>query len=74
MKSFFPIEKKFILTVEGKLKKEKEISIEKYSIYPPIVEKKKLNHEDIICYICNSPEYFDKNQIVFCSLCNLSVH
>ncbi len=74
LKSFFPIEKRFIVTIEKKLKREKEMNIEKYGIFMPKLNKKKLNPDDITCYVCNSPDYFDQNQIVFCSTCNISVH
>jgi len=33
LKSFFPIEKRFIMTIEEKLKKEKESNIYKYNIF-----------------------------------------
>ncbi len=59
LKSFFPIEKRFIVTIENKLKKEKESNIEKYNVFQPKIDKKKLNHDDMICYVCNSPDYFD---------------
>lgn len=34
----------------------------------------KLSHIDTICHICNNPDYEEKNQIVYCGLCNITVH
>lgn len=36
--------------------------------------KKNLTHSEMICHICSSPDYEEDNQIVFCSICNISVH
>ena len=74
IKSYFPIEKNSIDSLEAKEKSKKEEGIKKYTIYHPKPDFKKLNHSDMICYVCNNPDYSDINQIVFCSICNISVH
>lgn len=73
LKTFFVLEEKFLQTLENKSKKIKEQNIIKYSQNSK-TKKGKLTHNDMICYICNNPDYNDKNQIVFCSTCNVSVH
>ena len=41
-------------------------------ITPAVSEPQKM--DDVVCQICNSGEVEDKNQIVYCSLCNITVH
>lgn len=53
---------------------EKEEMIQKYKIYQPKIFKKNLTHSEMICHICSSPDYEEDNQIVFCSICNISLH
>lgn len=61
IKSFFPIEKNSIDSLEVKIKRVKENNIKKYKIYQPKIDFKKLNHSDMICYVCNNPDYSDIN-------------
>ena len=74
LKTFFVLEEKFLKTLENKAKRVKELNIARYAEKTCLSTKRKLTHNDMICYICNNPDYNDKNQIVFCSTCNVSVH
>lgn len=61
IKSYFPIEKNSIDSLEAKEKSKKEEGINKYTIYHPKPDFRKLNHSDMICYVCNNPDYSDIN-------------
>ena len=61
IKSYFPIEKNSIDSMEEKEKLKKEEGIQKYNIYHPKLDFKKLNHSDIVCYVCNNPDYSEIN-------------
>ncbi len=63
LKSFFPIEERFLDMLEVKMKKNKELSIDLYRNNKTDLrkDKKNLDHCDMICYVCNNPDYHEKN-------------
>lgn len=75
MKCHFPILKTYLNDMEEKNKKngnKKMINFQSKSF--PALCSEAFKIDDIICQICNSGDNDDKNLIVYCSLCNISVH
>lgn len=78
MKSYFPIERKYLDQLELRLRSKNAFNMNKYSdCYRKSHHKGDgimMKPDDIVCQVCNSGDYNEKNLIVYCSMCNVSTH
>ena len=77
LKAFFPVEKKYLGMLEKRAITKNLSNVQCYTTHkkkPSFSEKRLMKPEEIVCQVCNSGDYQDKNLIVFCSLCNVSTH
>lgn len=78
LKSYFPIERKYLDQLELKLRSKNASNMTKCSEASRKTHHKGdtilLKHDDIVCQVCNSGDYNEKNLIVYCSMCNVSTH
>lgn len=78
MKSYFPIERKYLDQLESRLRTKNATNMNKYSdIHRKSHHKGDamlMKPDDIVCQVCNSGDYSEKNLIVYCSMCNVSTH
>lgn len=79
LKSYFPVEKKYLTMMENRIIKRNESNMNRYASLKRQMKKTgekggAMKPEEIVCQVCNSGDYQDKNLIVFCSLCNVSTH
>ena len=78
IKSYFPIERKYLDQLEIKLRTRNATNMTKYSDVHRKSHHKgdtaMMKPDDIVCQVCNSGDYNEKNLIVYCSLCNVSTH
>ena len=75
LKSFFPVEKKYLQLMEARAVSRNKSNV---TLFASLKMKKNgdktMKPEEIVCQVCNSGDYQEKNLIVFCSLCNVSTH
>lgn len=78
MKSYFPVERRYLDQLEARLRSKNATNMNKYADI-----QRKSHHkgdavlmkpDDIVCQVCNSGDYSEKNLIVYCSMCNVSTH
>jgi len=78
MKSYFPIERKYLDALELKLRSRNANNLTKYADVSRKSHHKgeilNMKSDDIVCQVCNSGDYSEKNLIVYCSMCNVSTH
>ena len=75
MKSHFPILRSYLESLQLKVKHDYEkklLCFQSKTTSPGTIEPTRL--DDIVCQVCNSGDNCDKNLIVYCSLCNVTVH
>ena len=73
-KTFLTPEKKYIKILQRKKKIQSQKKIFDFQNFKPIKKKKKKRYWKYICQVCNSADYNDKNKILLCDFCNVSVH
>lgn len=78
LKSYFPIERKYLDQLELRLRNKNTVNMNKYSDIHRKSHHKgdttMMKPDDIVCQVCNSGDYNEKNLIVYCSMCNVSTH
>lgn len=75
MKCHFPILKTYLEHMEKKIKRDRNQNIIEFQSKNAASNGIDVpKPDDVVCQICNSGENDDENHIVYCSLCNITVH
>lgn len=73
-KTFLTPEKKYLKIFELKKKLKNHKKIHEFQNHSPIKKDSKKKLTKCICQVCNSGDYNEKNRIILCDFCNVSVH